>query len=262
VSTLATLARRDLLLARSYRLAIAYDIGWGVVEVIIYFFISRVVGAPEEELGAAPSYFGFALAGILMGLVIGSATSAIAQRIREEELTGTLEMVVAQPVRSDALALGYATYPIAFALLRVFLILTLAVAFLDLSAAEADWVGVAVVMVASAAAFLGLGVVAAAATIVYKRGGTIAELGIFAMIFLGGALFPFSALPDWLEPVGRVVPTRFAFDGLRDALFAGEGWGGDVLALLAIAALAIPASLWVFGRALERAKRDGSLSQY
>lgn len=262
MSTFLTLARRDLLLTRSYRLALPYDIGWGIVELLIYYFISRVVGAPEESLGAAPSYFAFALAGILMGLVIGSATSDIADRIREEQLTGTLELVIAQPVRVVELALGYAAFPITFALARVALYTLICIAFLGLPAGEADWIGVVAVLLASAAGFLALGIVAAAVTVVYKRGGTIAELGIFGMTFLGGALFPVSALPGWLEPIGNVMPTRLAFDGLRDALYAGEGWLLDVAALAGIAMIAVPASLWLFARALERAKRDGSLAQY
>lgn len=262
MSALATLARRDFQLARSYRLAVPHDIGWGVVELLIYFFISRVVGSPDESLGTAPSYFAFALAGILMGLVIGSSTGEIAARVREEELTGTLELVVAQPVRSAELALGYAAFPIAFALARVALYLTIAVVFLDVPAGEADWVGVAAVLVASALAFLALGVVAAAATVVFKRGGTIAELVIFGMTFVSGALFPIAALPAWLEPVGNAMPTRFAFDGLRDALYGGRGWSAEVGILLAMALVAVPAALWLFDRAIARAKRDGSLAQY
>ena len=262
MSTFLTLARRDLLLTRSYRLALPYDIGWGIVELLIYYFISNVVGAPDEDLGAAPTYFAFALAGILMGLVIGSATGDIAERIREEELTGTLEMVIAQPVHATRLALGYAVFPVAYALVRVVLYVLVAVVVLDLSADDADWIGFAAVLLASALGFLALGIVAAAVTIVFKRGGTIAELGVFAMTFLGGALFPVSALPGWLEPLGKVMPTRFAFDGLRDALFAGSGWAAEVAILLAIALVALPASLWAFAGAIERAKRDGSLAQY
>lgn len=262
MNTFLTIARRDLSLKRSYRLALVHDLFWGIVQLFVYFFISRVVGTPEEDLGAAPSYFAFALAGILMGLVIGSVTSEIADRIREEELTGTLELVVAQPVRNAELALGYAAFPIAFALARVVLYVGIAIVFLDLPAGGTDWIGVAAVLLAAAAGFLALGIVAAATTVVFKRGGRIADLGIFAMIFLGGALFPVAALPGWLEPLGHVMPTRFAFDGLRDALFAGEGWLGEVAALGAMAAVAVPTSLWLFDRALARAKRDGSLAQY
>ena len=258
----AAFALRDLLLLRSYRFALAYDLGWGVAQLLVYYFISRLIGVPTEDLGAAPSYFEFVVAGIFGTLVLGAATSEIGERIREEELTGTLEMVVAQPVRSALLALGYAGFPITFALVRVLLYLLVAILFLDFAAADADWVGVAAVLIASAASFLAIGIVAAAVTVVYKRGGRIAGLAIFAMTFFGGALFPISALPSWLEPVGRAMPTRFSFDGLRQALFAGEGWLRDVAALSGVSVVALPLSLWIFSLAIERAKRDASLAQY
>lgn len=256
------LAARDLLVQRSYRLSLAFDVFWGVVNVVLYYFISRVVGTdPGADLGSARTYFEFALAGILMALVIGSATSDVASRVREEELTGTLEALCAQPVGSRTLVLGWSAFPLVYALGRAAVYLALAVLVLDVSAAKADWAGVVVILVAAALAFLPLGVLAAAATVAFKRGETIVGLGVFAMTLLGGAYFPLSVLPGWLEWVGRVMPTRFAFDGLRGALYGGD-WTGSALALAAVAVVAVPAALWVFARALERARRDGSLAQY
>jgi ABC-type polysaccharide/polyol phosphate export permease len=261
-AALTALFARDLSLHRSYRLALGYDAFWGVMEVVLYYFISRVVGGiPAGDLGTAPSYFAFALAGILMSLIVGSATAEIASRVREEELAGTLEALVAQPVRASELAAGWAAFPLLWAFARLALYLALAVAFLDLGASDVSWLGVLLMVVAAALAFFPLGVLAAAATVVFKRGGAIVGVAIFAMTLLGGALFPISVLPGWLEAIGKVMPTRFAFDGMRAALFGG-GWGLDALVLTAIGVVAVPLSLWLFARALERAKRDGSLAQY
>lgn len=262
MKTVAAFAERDLLVLRSYRFALPYDLGWGVANLLVYFFISRLIGVPAEDLGAAPGYFEFVVAGIVASLVLGAATTEIGERVREEELTGTLEMVVAQPVRAELLAFGYAAFPVLFALARVLVYLLIAIVLLDFSAANADWIGVGAVLLASAAGFLALGIVAAAVTVVFKRGGRVADLAVFAMTFLGGALFPISTFPSWLEQLGRVMPTRFAFDGLRAALFAGEGWLDDVAVLGGVAAVALPLSLWIFARAIERAKRDASLAHY
>ena len=82
------------------------------------------------------------------------------------------------------------------------------------------------------------------------------------MTILGGAVFPIAVLPDWLEWIGRVMPVRFAFDGVRAALFSGNGWGGDALALAAFGIVVAPLSLLAFALALDRAKEKGSLSEY
>ncbi len=263
MSSLLALGRRDLLVATSYRLPFVADLVWGVVDLALYFFISRVVGPdPAADLQGAPSYFAFVVAGILLSLMIGSATGEIASRIRDEQLTGTLELLCAQPLRSGQLALGYAAFPIAYAAARVTVYLVVAVLVFDLGTEDTDWVGVVVMLAVSALAFFGLGVLAAAAVLAFKQGEGVVDAGVFAMTFVSGALFPLSVLPGWLEAIGRVMPTSFAFEGLRDALFVGGGWGTEAVILLAIAAVGIPASVWVFARALRHAKRRGNLAEY
>ena len=191
-----------------------------VVDLLLYYFISDVVGpVPAADLGGAPSYFAFAVSGIVMSLVLMSATADITNRIREEQLTGTLELLCAQPVRTWQLGYGTASFPLAFALVRAVAYLVIAVVALDLSTDSTDWPGVAAMLLTASMAFAPIGVLGAAATIVFKRGGTIAGLLVFAMTFVSGALFPLSLLPEWLQPIGRAMPTRFAFDGLRAALF-------------------------------------------
>jgi ABC-2 type transport system permease protein len=261
VTQLLALARRDLLVTASYRTALVFDLGWGSVELFLYYFISRVVGlSPSASLGAAPSYFAFALAGILMSLIVSSAASEIASRLREEQLTGTLELLVAQPVRGVTLAVGTAGFPLVYAVTRVGLYLLIAVGALGLSTGRTDWAGVVVLLLVAGLAFLGLGIAAAAVTLVFKR-ASIVDAAIFAMTFVSGALFPLSVLPSWLRPIGDVMPTRPAFDGLRRALYGGS-WGRDAVVLGGIAAVALPIATRLFDAALVHAKRRGTLAQY
>lgn len=263
MSILAAFARRDFLVARSYRLPFAADLAWGVIDLVLYYFISKVVGAvPAADLDGAPSYFAFALVGILVSIVIGTATGEIAGRIRDEQLTGTLELLCAQPLRAGQLAAGYAAYPITFAMVRVALYFVIAALFLDLETGSADWLGVVVMLLASGLAFGGLGILAAAATIVFKRGDSVVDAAVFAMTFVSGALFPISVLPSWAQAIGEVMPTRFAFDGLRAALFEGEGWGTSALVLAGIGVVGIPLATRVFAAALQHAKRNGTLAEY
>jgi ABC-2 type transport system permease protein len=261
MTALAALARRDFLLTRSYRTALVFDLGWGTVSVFLYYFISRVVGlSPGADLGAASSYFAFALAGILMSLIVDSASSEIATRLREEQLTGTLELLVAQPIRGATIAFGTAAFPFAYAIARVALYLVIAIFALHLKTANADWLGVVVLLPVAGLAFVALGITAAAATLVFKK-VAIVGAAIFAMTFVSGALFPLSVLPGWLQPVGRYMPTRPAFEGLRGALYGG-GWAADAGILAGIAAAGIPLAVLLFDAALAHAKRRGTLAQY
>jgi ABC-2 type transport system permease protein len=254
---------RDFLIARSYRLAVVLDLALGLLNLLLYYFISRTFGnASPSTLGRAPSYFAFAVVGIAMTTVINAASAAVSGRIRQEQLTGTLEATVSHPVSSTGLALGMSGLPFLTATVRAAAYLLLAVVVLGLNFPDADWGGALAVLTISGVALSSIGIASAALVLVVKRGDIVVALGVFALGLFSGALFPVSVLPDWLEPVAKAMPTRFSFDGLRAALFGGQGWTDDVLMLAAYAVVLVPAALWAFAAALRAAKRAGSIAEY
>ena len=257
------LARRDLLVYASYRLIMTLDLWVGFLDVVVYYFISQTfAGATTESLGAAPSYFAFALVGIAVTVVIQAASLGVATKLREEQLTGTLEALVAQPVTTTEMAAGLCGLPFAISTVRVAVYLLFGALAFGLDLSHTDWVGFAVMLLATAAAMSAIGIGTAAVVLVIKRGATVSGLVIFAMSLAGGAFFPVSVLPDWVEAVGTIVPPRFAFDGFRSALFEGSGWESDALTLGAFSVVALPAAVWVFGRGMHYARRSGTLAQY
>lgn len=261
-AVVGALARRDFELTQSYRLAFVFDIGWGVLDLLLYFFISKIVEPSSADLGGAPSYFSFAVAGIVMSLVVYATSSDIAYRLRDEQLTGTLEILCAQPIRAVELAVGLTLFPLVFSVVRSILYLLIAAIFLDLGASDADWPGVLAMLLTAGLAFAPIGVLAAALTVAFKRAASISNVIVFGMTFISGALFPIEVMPEWLQTIGKLMPTWFAFEGLRSALFEGGGWSGDALALLVFAAVAMPCAVWLLTTSLGHARRTGTLSQY
>jgi ABC-2 type transport system permease protein len=254
---------RDFSIARSYRLAFVLDIVFVVINLAVFFFISRTFkNATTADLHGAPSYFAFAAVGIALATVIDTASAGLARRVRDEQLTGTLEVLLTHPLRVAELAFGLAGFPFLFALIRTTVYLLIVALWADIHLNVEKVLGLVVVLVASGVAFCALGVFLAAVTLVIKRGDTIVGMLVYAMGFISGAFFPVSVLPGWIEAIGRVMPTRFAFDGLRSAMFQGSGWVGDVGALVLFGILGIPLALWLFQRALDIGRRRGSLGQY
>ena len=82
------------------------------------------------------------------------------------------------------------------------------------------------------------------------------------MTLLAGMAFPVAVLPGWIRWISDLIPLRYAFDGARAALFAGGGWGTDVVVLSAIAAALWPTALVAFSWALTFAKRRATLAEY
>src|SRR3954452_1459782 len=257
------LARRDFLTTRSYKLSFVLEVFFGVVELAVYFFISQIIGdVTSESLHGAPSYFAFAAVGVIMAALLSAATTSIALRLREEQLAGTMEVLAAQPVTSLELCVGIVSFPFAYSAVRAALYLLIAAFWMNLDVSQTSWAGVATMLVATALGLSPLGILSGALVVLYKRGSLLGATLVYAMTIIGGAVFPISVLPDWLEWIGRLLPVRFAFDGVRAALFSGEGWGGDALALAAFGIVSAPLSLLAFAFALDRAKKTGSLSEY
>ena len=257
------LVGRDYALTRSYRYTLVLDLFFGLVNLLIYFFISRTFDDPTTAaLAGAPSYFDFVAVGITITVVTEAAATGLADRIRQEQLTGTLEALVAQPLTAAEMSLGLAGFGFFFAMARAAFYLLVAAVFLGLDSSDVSWLGFAVVLVASGAALSAIGIVLGAVVLLTKRGEVLAGIVTLGMSLLAGAFFPISVLPGWLEPIGKIIPTRFAFDGLRDAIFGGGGWGSDVVALLAFSAVALPLAVWLFARALLLSRRAGSLAEY
>ena len=76
-------------------------------------------------------------------------------------------------------------------------------------------------------------------------------------------LFPVSILPDWLQFIARINPITYALDAMRAALLDGASLlaiSRPLLALLAFAAILLPASMAGFAWALRRTKTTGTLT--
>jgi ABC-2 type transport system permease protein len=257
------LVRRDYLVTRSYRLAFALDIFYGALGLATYYFISRTFGTPpKSDLSGAPSYFAFAAVGLALGMVVEAATAGLGRRLREEQLTGTLEALAAHPLTSLEMCLGLVGFPYVFAMSRAISYLIVAGLWAHLDVSATSWPGVVGMLAISGIALFGIGILAAAMTLVFKRGEVLAGMIVFGITLLSGAVFPISSLPGWLQPLGKVLPLRFAFDGVRSALFTGESWEDDFLVLLAYALVGVPIAVAAFKRSLAFVKRQGSLAQY
>jgi ABC-2 type transport system permease protein len=259
----AAIVRRDFLITRSYRLPFVLDALYGLLELAVYFFISRTFhGFQAASLQGAPSYFAFAAVGIVVAVVVAAAASGLASRLREEQLTGTLEALAAQPVTTAEMCLGLAGFPLLFSVVRAAVYLSVASVWMDLDLSRVSWIGLILVLLATGTSLSVLGVVSGALVLVLKRGDVLANVLLFGTTLLCGSVFQISALPNWLEPIGKVLPLRFAFDGARAALFRGDGWGTDFVVLLVFSLAGLAVAIWIFDLALRRARRAGTLGQY
>jgi ABC-2 type transport system permease protein len=257
------IVRRDYLITRSYRLVFIFDAFFTVVNLLVAYFVSRTFnGVASANLGGAPTYFDFAAVGLSLSAVVSATTLALAQRVREEQLAGTLEALLAQPVRPAEFAFGLAGFPITFATIRTAAYLLVGGSLLGLELSRANWPAFLVMLGVTAAAFASIGILAGAFVLVVKRGEMLVGLGMSVMGIVSGAVFPISVLPGWVRWISDIVPTRYAFEGVRGALYGAADWHHDALVLAVFSVVALPLAVGLFTMALAAARRAGSLGQY
>lgn len=257
----AAILRRDAGEQRFLGASFVLDLMFGVVNLVVFAVISRVLHAPgQQDLGGAASYFDFVAVGITFMLVVQAAGTQITSRVQEEQRSGTLEMLLAQPVRTTAIAVGISAYPMLFAVTRAVIYLAVAGMLLGLDLTSANWVGAAVVLTLGAAATMCLGILLAAFAVAIEHGVSVGRVAVVAIAFASGTYFPVTALPQALQWLSAPLPTRLALDGLRAAL-AGDGWGPAALWLLVAIAVGLPLAVYAFAAALRRAVRLGTVTR-
>ena len=104
---------------------------------------------------------------------------------------------------------------------------------------------------------------------VFKRGDPFAVLLGAGTALFAGVFYPKEMLQEELGSAGNMLaainPSTHGLDGIRSILIQGKGFSDvqpQLLVLLGFLAVLLPFSLWVFSRAVKRAKREGSLIQY
>ena len=262
-TAIAALIRRDRQIITSYRLSFVLDLFFGIVNLAMYYFISRTFeDLSSSDLGGAPTYFAFAAVGVIMGAVLDATSSSVGYRVREEQVTGTLEAISTAPITPLELCVGLVGFPFTFASARAAFYLIVAAVLMDLDVGSTSWIGLVLVFVTTGAAIAPFGILAGAAVLVMKRGQVISGTFMFLMTLLAGMVFPVSVLPARLEALSALIPLRYSFDGARQALFVGSGWEDDVLVLIAAAIILWPLSILIFSKAGAWARRAGSLAEY
>jgi ABC-2 type transport system permease protein len=150
-------------------------------------------------------------------------------------------------------------------ILRVVVYLLVGVLVFGANLGQANVPAALLVMLLSIASFSGIGILSAALVLIVKKGDPVSWLLGGASSLLAGVYYPVSVLPDWLEPLSRILPLTYALDAMRLAMLQGYSLYElriDILALLGFTVVLTPLAFLVFRRALKRAKMEGSLIQY
>src|ERR1043166_6646517 len=276
MNSLRLLPRRIFaFVARDYRLFVSYRMQFFLrilsilIVVTTLFFISKIFSGfidPRFTQWSDP------LAAWLTGLAVlnyfMTGFSSLANAIRQEQVQGTLESVLM--TRNSDLTVIVASSAWDFVQATFFSFLYLFFGWLVFGVQYRGSFLLALAFLLLTTTVLAcLGILSASFAMVFKRGDPFGVfLGTGSALF-SGVFFPTQLIRDYagskVANISRVLPATYGLDGIRRVLIEGQGFTQvrePLISLLVFLAILLPLSLWVFSRAVRRAKREGSLIHY
>ena len=252
--------KRDVAIARSYRMTFVLEILEAFFGVATFYYLSRFVSNDQlaHTLPAGRDYFAFALVGFaFFDYLTVSLSADLAQQ------NGTLEAMLVTETPLTMILAASAVYPFVLLAVRTVIYLAWGILLFRFPIREANWLGAIIILAVSILAFAGLGVISTSYLLLFKRGNPARWLIVGASSLLGGMMYPVSVLPLPLQWLARLLPVTYSLEGMRAALLGGAGFAQlwpSVRALLLFSVILLPLASAVFAWALRQTKITGTLT--
>lgn len=260
---------RDWRLTVSYRMQFVLRVLSILIVTTTLFFITKIFTGFGETLfeqwrDPLPAW----LTGLAVLNYFMTGFSSLANAIRQEQMQGTLESVLMTPISVPTVVVASSAWDFAQATFFSFLYLFFGWVFFDVHY-QGNYALALVILLLTTMVLSCLGILSASFAMVFKRGDPFGIfLGTGSALF-SGVFFPTQLISQYggsvASSISRILPSTYGLDGIRRVLIQGQGFAEvrkPILTLLIFLAVLLPLSLWVFSRAVRRAKREGSLIQY
>ena len=259
----AGILQRDARLFLSYRARFASQLLSGFFSLVLFYYVSRVVGS--RVFPSPDDYFAFAVVGLVVMGVLISTLSTLPIMLRQELVAGTLERLVVSPFGAVAAIAAMAWFPFALALFNGALLVGVAALVFGMPVEWHTAALAAPVGALGALAFAPFALLVAGAVILVKQAGMGVGFLVSGISLVGGFFFPVALLPGWIEWTSKVQPFTPALNLLRHLLvgtpLAEPEWQA-VVKLVGFAAVLLPLALLILRKAIRLAQRRGTIIEY
>jgi ABC-2 type transport system permease protein len=190
-------------------------VGTRLTEAEVTVEVRSIFGG-DEELDTL-DLFGGPFIGLLVFFLVYVVTSV--SFLRERSL-GTLERLMASPLRRAEIVVGYMLGFMVVALIQSVEVLLFGLTVLDLYNAGSIWLlfGIEVLLALGA---VNLGIFLSTFARSEFEAVQFIPLAIVPQLLLSGLLVPVSSEPGWLQVVSNVLPLTYAVDALKEVMLRG-----------------------------------------
>ncbi len=186
--------------------------------------VSYLYGGPNLD---TLDYLGAALIGLVVFFLVFVITCVSFLRERTQ---GTLERLMATPLRRAEIVLGYMIGFTVLALIQSAEVLVFSLYVLKLYNAGSVWL-IFLVAILMAIAAVNLGIFISMFARTEFQAVQFIPLVIVPQFLLSGILVPVSGEPGWMQAISKVLPLTYAVDGLRSVMIRGADLSSAALQL-------------------------------
>ncbi|MBU1871623.1 MAG: ABC transporter permease [Candidatus Omnitrophica bacterium] len=259
--------KKDFLIESSYKLSFLLNIFAVLASILTYFFIDKLFGNRMvenlNEFGV--NYFSYVLLSMAFFSYVGVGLGSFSNRIRAEQMQGTLEALLLTPTRTSTILLSLALWNLCVATFNMAIYILLGIYLFKINFTNINWLSTMVILLLTITSFSGLGIFSASFIMVFKRGNPAGWFIATLEGLIGGVYFPITVMPCWLQLLAKFLPITYAIRAIELAVYRGFGviqLSKEIAILLLFSCLLLPLSFASFKYALKKARRQGSLLQY
>jgi ABC transporter DrrB family efflux protein len=230
------------------------ELVFATIQPIMFVVLFRYVFGGAIT-GAGPNYANYLMAGIFVQTVIfGSTTTGVG--LAQDLEKGLIDRFRSLPMAKSAVLTGRTIADLVRNLfvVIVMLIVGLIVGFRP-SGSPLAWLAAFALILLVSFAFSWISAVVGLSVHSVEAAQSAGFIWLFPLTFASSAFVPVNTMPAWLQGFATHQPVSVFVDAVR-ALFLGQAVGADgwqsIAWCLAILAVFIPLSVWMYGRRVSR----------
>ena len=286
LGTLWAFGLREYRIWQSYRVNQVLWLTNLFVTTLLFFLLgTTIAGQAQQLLGPAygTNYMSFVVVGVTINVFINTNLVDPYIRIQRSYFNGTMDLFLLSPMSIYTPLLGLMTKSLIDDYPRLFFTFGFGMVLFGATFNFAAWPLALVFTGLFLAAGFGLGMLSASSFYLLdiKKGTEPVQFVVQQILatLLAGAYYPITVLPGALQWIACLIPHTYAFDALRRLLDPGaqasvpvlpiqhalpgvSPLAVDGLALALLTVILVPLGVLAYGRGIERARRDGTLTRW
>lgn len=258
LSAMLASAKARFLIITRYKGAAIMDVVTPIVLAMMPILLGRATGGENAgEVFAAntgtDNYVAYMMIGASVFTIVSMAFWHIANWLRWEMQTGTLEAIYLTPTDRVFIAGGTAIYSMVRSTLTAFLAYFIGSWILGVNPFQGELIMALAFILVGAIPLYGMMLIFGAIILKLKEAGSVINLAQWVLNFIMGVFYPITVLPPLVRGIAMLFPPTWMTNGVRAAIlgigFFFERWYFDMAILWAFMIIAPMVGVWIFRQA-------------